>query len=441
MTVNCMDRKNFLFRRRLQYMGILFVVFLLLFSIFDIIVYTISAGALYEELDSQMMEAEEQIRLDEESALDNFLAGRNIIYYDGGGSYVISYRIFLLLREADGSILNAGYLTSFDYMLNIAFSPDNAGRLRTEKAERNSSTLYYRTYTIRVNEGSGRPLYIQMAADSTDVEASLNIILDVLLKCTAAAMLLVLVAGWYLSKSLVKGVAEAWEKQDEFISYASHEIRSPLAVIHNSLELLLETPGKKIIERSDLIMNSLTETSRLRKMSSNLLEMVQLQASEMQLNWSVVDLTELVEDFIEPFCYQAEAAGKTLDYHLQPQLKLSADRQLLTELLAILLENALKYTEPGNTIRVNARAADNRAVLEVADTGIGISPDAMDKVFTRFYREKRQQSKADGSGLGLYIAHLIVTRHGGKITAEHNRPRGTVFTVTLPLRHRGMGES
>ena len=435
-----MDRKNFLFRRRLQYMGILFVVFLLLFSIFDIIVYTTSAGALYEELDGQMEEAELQIRLNEEGALDNFLAGRNIIYYDSGESYVVSYRIFLLLRQEDGSILNAAYLTSFDYMLNIAFSPDNAGRLRTEKAERNSSTLYYRTHTIRVDGKDGQPLYIQMAADSTDIEASLDIIKGVLLKCTAAAMLLVLVAGWYLSKSLVKGVAEAWEKQDEFISYASHEIRSPLAVIHSSLELLLETPGKKIIERSDLIMNSLTETSRLRKMTSNLLEMVQLQASEMQLKWATVDLPEMVEDFIEPFCYQAEMAGKTLEYQLQPGMKLSADRQLLTELLAILLENALKYTEPGNSIRVTAHTADNRAVLEVADTGIGISPEAMDKVFSRFYRDKRQQSKADGSGLGLYIAHLIVTRHGGKISADHNRPRGTVFTVTLPLRHKGTSE-
>ena len=432
-----MDRKYFLFRRRLQYMGILFLVFLLLFSIFDLIVYTTSAGALYEELDGQMLEAEEQIRRDEAGALNNFLAGRNIIYYDGGESYVVSYRIFLLLRDEDGQVLNAAHLTSFDYMLNMAFSTGHADSLRTEKAERNSSTLWYRTYTIRVEGARGRTFYIQMAADSTDIEASLSIILGVLLKCTAAAMLLVLVAGWYLSKSLVKGVAEAWEKQDEFISYASHEIRSPLAVIHNSLELLLETPGQKIIERSDLIMNSLTETSRLRKMSSNLLEMVQLQASEMELKWAPVDLTELVEDFIEPFCYQAEAAGKTLEYRLQPGLKLSADRQLLTELLAILLENALKYTEEGNSICVTARGAEGKAVLEVADTGIGISPEAMDKVFSRFYRDKRQQSKADGSGLGLYIAHLIVTRHGGRITAEHNRPRGTVFTVTLPLKRRG----
>ena len=76
MTVNCMDRKNFLFRRRLQYMGILFVVFLLLFSIFDIIVYTISAGALYEELDSQMMEAEEQIRRQFQAVLRRLLLGQ-----------------------------------------------------------------------------------------------------------------------------------------------------------------------------------------------------------------------------------------------------------------------------------------------------------------------------------------------------------------------------
>lgn len=432
-----MDRKNFLLKRRLQYMGILFVVFLLLFCSFDLIVYTTSTRALYEEIDSQMKEAEAHIRQDADSALENFLEGRNIIYHDNGGSYVVTYRIFLLLRADDGEILNAAHLTSFDYMLNIAFSPRNDGRIRTERAERNSSTLYYRTYTMRVSSG-GQEYYIQMATDSSDIEASLSIILQVLLQCTAAAMLLVLAAGWYLSKSLVQGVAEAWERQDEFISYASHELRSPLTVIHSSLELLLETPGQKIIERSDLIMNSLTETSRLRKMSSNLLEMVQLQASEMRLHLSPVNLHELVTDFIEPFCYQAELAGKRLEYYLAPELTLAADRQLLTELLAILLENALKYTEPGGLIRVTTRREDNKAALTVSDSGVGISDEAMGKIFTRFYREERHQSKADGSGLGLYIASLIVQRHGGRITAEHNHPKGTVFTVTLPLRRRGM---
>ena len=431
-----MDRKNFLFRRRLMYMGILFLVFLVMFVLFDLIVYTRAGSALYEEIDRQMTEAGTAIAANADSAVENLLRGDNIIYYDNGESYVISYRIFLLVRDPDGTVLNAEHLFSFDYMLNIGFSRSNSGRIRTEKAERNSFTLYYRTYTVEARTGDGRTYYIQMATDSTDIETSLSIIRRVLLTCTAAAMLLVLVAGWYLSISLVQGAVEAWERQDEFISYASHEIRSPLAVIHSSLELLLETPGAKIIERGDLIMNALSETSRLRKMTNNLLQMVKLQASEMQLHPELIDLEEMVGDFIEPFVYQAEAAEKQLDVDLEPGLTLAADRQLLTELLVILLENALKYTEPRGRIRVQTWGADNRVVLRVSDTGAGISDEAMEKIFTRFYREERQQARTDGSGLGLYIASLIAVRHGGRITAEHNHPRGTVFTVTLPVKQK-----
>jgi two-component system sensor histidine kinase CiaH len=140
----------------------------------------------------------------------------------------------------------------------------------------------------------------------------------------------------------------------------------------------------------------------------------------------------MVTDFIEPFCYQAEATDKKLEYWLQPGQMLYADRQLVTELLAILLENALKYTEQGGIIRVATRSEDNKVVLTVSDSGIGISDEAMGRIFTRFYREERQQSKADGSGLGLYIASLIAQRHGGKIKVEHNQPKGSVFTVTIP---------
>ena len=418
-------------------MGILFVVFVFLLGVFDFIVYASAESALYEEIDSQMADAKTHIEANVDGALENFRKGNDIIYYDDGRSYVVSYRIFLLLRDGAGEILNAQHLTFFDYMLNIDFSSRDNGKVRTERAQRNSSVLWYRTYTMAVTDSAGEEYYIQMATDSTDIENSLSIILRVLMICTAGALTLALVAGWYLSKTLVQGVIEAWERQDEFISYASHEIRSPLAVIHSSLELLLETPGAKIIERSDLIMNSLTETSRLRKMSSNLLEMVHLQASEMQVHREELELDSLVTDFIEPFCYQAEAAGKRLDHVVEPGLRLHADRQLITELLAILLENALKYTEEGGLIRLFAGASENKVIIKVSDSGIGISREAMSKVFTRFYREERQQSKADGSGLGLYIASLICQRHGGKITVEQNRPKGSVFTVTLPMQRRG----
>ena len=428
-----MDRQKFLLRRRVRYMAILSAVFFALFVIFDLIVYTRAGSALYEDLDTRLTEAGALIRANADGAVESFLRGDNIVYLDDGReSYVINYRIFLLVRDAEGTVLNAEHLFSFDYMLNIGFSPADSGRPRTQSAERNRVSLSYRTYTVEAPTTGGETYYIQLAAECTDIEASLSIIFRVLLTCTAAALLLALAAGWYLSRFLVRGVEEAWERQDEFISYASHEIRSPLAVIHSSLELLLENPGQKIIERSDLILNSLTESSRLRKMASELLEMARLQASEIQLHLQKLKVEELIADFIEPFVYQAEAAEKTLEYSVQPGLRVQADRQLLTELLVILMENALKYTEPGDRIELTAKETEGEVLIRLTDTGVGIGDGALKKIFTRFYREERQQSRTDGSGLGLYIARLIAESHGGRIAAAHNRPRGTMFTVRMP---------
>lgn len=413
-------------------MVILFVVFLLLLVSFDLIVFTVTRNALYEECDSQIKEAEEHILKNPENAVHNFKNGKSIVYYNDGSNYVISYKIFILLRNAEGEILNSDYLYAFDYMLNLDFSRKRINRIVTSKVTRNSDELYYRNYLVTVEQEGQETLYVQLATESSEIEMSLRIIAKVLMLCTTGAMALVLVGGWLLSRTLVSGIVEAWERQDEFISYASHEIRSPLAVIHSSLELLLETPGEKIINRSDLILNSLTESSRLRKMTNNLLEMVRLQAAELPLHEEIVDMPELVDGFIEPFCYQAETTGKTLEYYVQEDLVMAADRQLITELLVILLENALKYTEKGNLIRLSAALQGSTVAIRVEDNGKGISEEGLKKVFSRFYREEKEQAKSDGSGLGLYIAGLIVQAHNGKIIAEPNHPKGVVIKVAIP---------
>lgn len=428
-----MDRKRFLIKRRIEYMIMLFIVFFVILASFDFIVFVVAKNALYQEPDEQITEARDYIAMNQDGALTNFLNGKEIVYYDDGSNYVISYKIFLILRDEEGNIINSDYLVSFDYMLNIKFEYKDIASLRVEKAERNGSSLYYRTYSMQIISSDGSKYYLQMATDTTDIEVSLQIILKVLLVCTAIAMVFVLLVGWNLSKALVKGVTEAWERQDEFISYASHELRAPLAVIHSSMELLLDTPTKKIIDRSELIMNSLSETARLRKMTDNLIEMVKLQATEMQLDYDVISVNEMVDGFIEPFIYQAEATGKKLDFYVQPDMVVVGDRQLLTELIVILMENAIKYTFSGDFILLNIFSNEDFDVIEVSDTGVGISDEAIERVFSRFYREERHQSKADGSGLGLYIASLIAQRHGGEIKARHNIPKGTIFRVSIPI--------
>ena len=164
-----MDRKAFLLQRRLRYMLLLFVVFLALFGIFDLIVYAVAEGALYEDVDRQMEHAAQAIESNVDGAVENFQNGKNIVYTDRG-SYVITYRIFLLLRDRQGNILNAEYLSSFDYMLNVGFQAGAHG-MQTESVERNSFVLYYRTYTLAVTTSAGETFYVQMTTDSTEIEA------------------------------------------------------------------------------------------------------------------------------------------------------------------------------------------------------------------------------------------------------------------------------
>lgn len=426
-----MDRKKFLFRKRISYMVLLSAVFMAINIIFIIVVYNVAQSSQFEETDKQVLEARDAVLEKTDNAISNFLKGKQIVYFDNGRNYVISYKIFILLRDHSGEIINSEYLNSFDYMLNLDFARKSQDTFNTYTVVRNGEEVSYRSYMFAVTGSDGETYYIQLAADVSEIVNSLKLLGNTLIFGGIIAIIAVLLAGWFLSKILVSGVIEGWERQDEFISYASHEIRSPLAVIHSSLELLLEKPGARIIDRSDLIINSLAESNRLRKMSNNLIEMAKLQSSDLVLHLSEINVKEMVEDFIEPFVFQAEDTERILKYYVDDNIMIRADRQLLTELLVIFLENALKYTGNGDIIQLWIKEGDNKVTFRVDDSGIGISEDGLKKVFSRFYRGEQEQSKVDGSGLGLYIASLIVQAHKGKITAEANVPKGTVFCAVI----------
>ncbi|MBQ0060124.1 MAG: hypothetical protein KBS83_09290, partial [Lachnospiraceae bacterium] len=219
-----MDRENFLLKRRIKYMILLFVIFMALIISFDLIVFNSTRDTLYEDCDHQLTEAKEHVLMNPEGAIKNFLNGKQIVYHDKDLNYVISYKIFILVRNQDGAVLNADYLSAFSYMLDLKDPIEQEGRILTQRVGRNNEMRYFRTYTFSVPGTEGDVYYIQAATDVTDLQMPLSIIVRVLLFCTLGATVVMILVGWYLSKSLVSGVVEAWKQQDEFISYASHEI-------------------------------------------------------------------------------------------------------------------------------------------------------------------------------------------------------------------------
>lgn len=224
--------------------------------------------------------------------------------------------------------------------------------------------------------------------------------------------------------------------KDEFVSNVSHELRSPITSLKLRHYLLVRHPDQldehlPVIER---------ETVRLEHTIEDLLTLSRMDQGRMKLNTGAVDLNALAEVYYFDRMPMAREQGLTLHLQCAPDLPLvQADDGLLSQVVDILLTNAVNYTPPGGDITLSTQVAraDGQcwAALQVSDTGLGIKPEELAHLFDRFYRgQAAQQSKAAGTGLGLSIARAIVDQHGGRIdiSSEGIPGEGATFTVWLP---------
>ena len=156
------------------------------------------------------------------------------------------------------------------------------------------------------------------------------------------------------------------------------------------------------------------------------------EGKKISLQKESVNIDDYIREVILPYNELAEMQNKKIEFDLNYNLDIEVDTSRFYQLLVILIDNSLKYTEPNDVIEIKTYQKDNKFVLEVKDTGIGVSDEGLKRIFERFYREDKARSReTGGTGLGLSIANLIVSAHGGTIKASHNEPKGTVFTVKL----------
>lgn len=226
----------------------------------------------------------------------------------------------------------------------------------------------------------------------------------------------------------------AFESQKQFIQDASHELRTPIAIAQTNIEVA-EMEGKATARDYKRLMEVLKMSlGRMNKLSDNLLLLSEGEQS--RVKWSVVDMSVLLEEVIEETSAKAIDAGIGLE--LQPvheKMLVTGDAMSLKQALINLVDNAIKYNRPGGTVRLSACAEGSQVVLQVQDSGIGISKADQQRVFDRFYRVDKSRSRSQGgSGLGLAIVKKIVEDHGGTISVESTPGEGSTFRIILP-RH------
>jgi heavy metal sensor kinase len=226
----------------------------------------------------------------------------------------------------------------------------------------------------------------------------------------------------------------AFTKIVRFTADASHELRTPIATIRTTAEVILQRP-RTVVEYEEMVRQILAESEFTSELIENLLTLARADANPAQLELSSVDARNVVQEIIPGSEIRASHLGLQWSVSITSQeILVLAERQSVKRLLLILVDNAIKYTPRGGSVTLTLRSTATQAVFEVIDSGIGIAPEDLPHIFERFYRASNARYvNSDGSGLGLAIAQWIANAHHGTVEALSVSGERTTFRLTLPL--------
>ncbi len=268
-----------------------------------------------------------------------------------------------------------------------------------------------------------------------DVTAQQKILTNLIYTFAAVALVMLAViyaTSRYFANRSIAPVREAFEKQKRFIADASHELKTPLAVIQTNADVLLANETETIGDQAKWLHRIKSETERMKTLTNDLLYLTRMDDSRAETLHAPFNVSEAVESVVlamEAVIFERSLA---LDYEIEPGLTAAGSAEQIKQVVMILLDNAIKYNRAEGTIGVTLRLHHGHIQLTVTNSGPGIPAEHLDKVFDRFYRTDASRSRKQGGyGLGLAIAKSIVEQHGGKLSARSVPGDTTTFTAQL----------
>jgi two-component system sensor histidine kinase CiaH len=343
----------------------------------------------------------------------------------------------VILWSSSGEILNKEALGGrFDQLDGLTLDKKNLDTIQMINLDRqeDAAPLSFRSITAKAPENDQGIAYVQVAANVNQVKSSMETFQTILIACMVVFWLISIGISYYLSNLNMRPIIASWRTQKEFVENASHELRTPLTIIQNSLEHLFTRPDHTIIEESESIAQALTETRRLTGLTSDLLTLARDSAQQV-LTKAEIEPQMFIKQLARPFQEMAELDAKTFTLTLEGNAKVVVDEKRLHQVLVILLDNALKYTQTGDTIQLTSYVTQKDWQITVGNSGPSISDEEKPRIFDRFYREDQSRSKETGGyGLGLAIAKQLIEQHKGQITVKDRLPKGVEFQIRLPLK-------
>lgn len=307
------------------------------------------------------------------------------------------------------------------------FSPKKVGDLQDIEVQ----GRYFRTFAFQ-EDGK----IVQIVRDTTAEEEMLNTLFLILIIGCSIGSLCAIGIGFFLAGRALIPIQNSWEKQQQFVSDASHELRTPLAVIQSKTDVLFQSPSATIEEKAVDISTISKECRRLSKLVSNLLLLARSDSNQIEMDKKTFELDKLLEEIINPYKEIASYQEKAMILKVERDITFMGDRERIHQMMVILLDNAMKYTNEDGQIQIDCTQTSNSIRIRVKDNGIGVKEEDIPNLFDRFYQGDKARSMSEGAGLGLSIANWIVEKHYGKISVESKWGEGTCFEVIFPKNQR-----
>ena len=331
-------------------------------------------------------------------------------------------RYFVLRYDSDGKLSDVG-------LDNIAsITEDDVPEYLTVAIAHGAGSGSYQDYQYQVTQvGDDRWMAVFLDCYQTKRAISMLALLSVGVTIVCIALVYIIVR--ICSKKAIEPMLKNAEKQKQFLTEASHELKTPITVIATSLTVLEMEVGKQ-----KWIDKAMAQTEKLKDLVNALVTLARMDEAESPLHFEPFDISEAVRETAESFADFADSQGHTLQLKIAQDLSYTGDAYAIRQLVSILLDNAVKYAAPGSPISLRMQKSPRYAkgiVIQASNACENLDPNKLDQLFDRFYRSDESRSERSGFGIGLSIARSIAEGHHGTIRAESPDGRTIVFTAEL----------
>lgn len=288
----------------------------------------------------------------------------------------------------------------------------------------------YWNYLINSHDTGYRIVFLDTTARHVMLN---NMLLNFIIVATLTIIIIFLIS-LYLTNKSIQPIKEAFNRQKQFVSDASHELKTPLAVISTNLDLVLKNKSETIDSQEKWLFYIKTEILRMTKLTNDLLYLTQAENIKQPLSKIKFCISNQLERIVLSTEALAFEKNIKLDYIIPSDIECIGNQEQLSQVMLILVDNAIKYTPENGFISISLSKENHNIVFKITNSGPGIPSNELDKIFDRFYRFDSSRSKeCEGFGLGLSIAKSIIKNHNGKISVESIQDKTTCFVFKIPI--------